>query len=50
MWVNFEDSRGEVNSYQDIDSLSKMIANSDKTRIIILIPKILHIVMITEIA
>lgn len=39
MWVNFEDSIGEVNSYQDIDSLSKMIANSDKTRIIILIPQ-----------
>lgn len=39
MWVNFNDDKGSINDYQDLYSLSEMIRNSGKTKVIIILPQ-----------
>lgn len=39
MWANCSDSKSRVNSSEDLGSLSTMIMNSHKTKVVILIPQ-----------
>lgn len=39
MWANYSDSKSRVNNSEDLGSLSTMIMNSHKTKVVILIPQ-----------
>ncbi len=39
LWVNYQDSKSRIDSSEDLGSLSTMIINSRKTKVVILVPQ-----------